>query len=287
MRLRTLIPLFVLLLVVTSCGGGDESADGAADPGGGTVRHSSSHGRSRAGTTGANEGDSGGNATVVLENVIRTATLVLQTTADSLDDAINDAAEVGTDLGGSTLDSVVDPSDAEASIEIRIPAGEFDSALSRLQGLGTLVEREVGARVVDGELVDLGARLRNWRAHEAAILEIMTQASTIEETFHVQDELSNVRLEIERIEGRLAYLRDQVALSTITVRFVSPTAQSPALKPPSILAEAWDTTTEGVLRSLGVLLVITGVSTPFISLGLLIWLIARKVQLARHPAAPV
>ncbi|MEM1056594.1 MAG: DUF4349 domain-containing protein [Bacteroidota bacterium] len=102
--------------------------------------------------------------------------------------------------------------------EIRVAATEFDSLLAALTPLASEVEaRTISVSDVTEEYVDMEARLRARRAVEAQYTALLSRAGSIEDVLNVQTRLSQVREEIERAEGRLRYLRDRAALSTITL----------------------------------------------------------------------
>src|SRR5690606_33897713 len=64
---------------------------------------------------------------------------------------------------------------------------------------------------------DLEARLRARRAVAERLTELLARADTVEEILAVQTQLAQVQEEIASAEGQLRYLRNQVALSTITL----------------------------------------------------------------------
>ena len=65
---------------------------------------------------------------------------------------------------------------------------------------------------------DLDARIANKRRLEAELLTLLDERDgQLKDVIAVKQELSSVREEIERMEGRLRFLRDQVALTTITI----------------------------------------------------------------------
>ena len=72
------------------------------------------------------------------------------------------------------------------------------------------------------EYIDLEARLRAKRALETQFLEIMKQAHKVSDALEVQTQLTQVRTEIEQIEGRRRFLENQSALSTITISLRTP-----------------------------------------------------------------
>jgi hypothetical protein len=75
------------------------------------------------------------------------------------------------------------------------------------------------------QLVDLEARLRNLRASEAALLELMTRATTVSDVLSVQTQLTAVRSDIESYDAQRTAIADQVAMTTISVT-ISPIGSS-------------------------------------------------------------
>jgi hypothetical protein len=75
------------------------------------------------------------------------------------------------------------------------------------------------------QLVDLEARLRNLRASEAALLELMSRATTVSDVLAVQTQLTAVRSDIESYDAQRAAIADQVAMTTISV-MISPIGSS-------------------------------------------------------------
>ena len=110
-----------------------------------------------------------------------------------------------------------------ATVQLRVPASHFDAALAEIRAIGSRVRsvKETGKDVTE-EFIDLDARLRTQRALEAQFLEIMKRADKVSDALEVQTNLASVRMEIERVEGRLRFLENQAALSTINVTLQPP-----------------------------------------------------------------
>jgi Flp pilus assembly protein TadB len=89
-----------------------------------------------------------------------------------------------------------------------------------------LVETIKGQDVTE-EFIDIEARLKTKKALEEQFLEIMKRGNTVQDALNVQRELSNVRGEIEQIEGRKRFLENQTSFSTLKIRLQPPTAFSP------------------------------------------------------------
>jgi hypothetical protein len=115
------------------------------------------------------------------------------------------------------------------TMTIRIPSAKFAEALDEIRKSGTavLVESIKGQDVTE-EFVDIEARLKTQKALEEQFIEIMKQGKTVEDALRVQKELSIVRGEIERIEGRKRFLENQSSLSTIRVQFQTPGNYTPS-----------------------------------------------------------
>jgi TolA-binding protein len=105
------------------------------------------------------------------------------------------------------------------TITIRVPTGQFDSAMSTLRGMADEVTSEnTSAQDVTEEYTDMSAKLKNLEATEAQLLEIMKKAEKVEDILAVQRQLSSTRDEIERTKGRMQYLEKTSETSLITVQ---------------------------------------------------------------------
>jgi hypothetical protein len=107
----------------------------------------------------------------------------------------------------------------DASITIRVPAATFDQAVTRIESVGDVLHKNVAAEDVTDEFHDLEIRLKSAKAVQTRLSELLAKATKVEDSLAIERELDRVSGEIERIEGRLKFLRDRAAFSTITVRF--------------------------------------------------------------------
>ena len=111
------------------------------------------------------------------------------------------------------------------TVTFRIPAASFDASVLALRAEGTVLSEQISTYEVTMQLVDLEARLRNLRASETALLELMTRATTVSDVLAVQTQLTAVRSDIESYDAQRAALADQVAMTTISVT-ISPIGSS-------------------------------------------------------------
>ena len=111
----------------------------------------------------------------------------------------------------------------QATLEVKVPAERFDELTAGLEPVGRLEFVNVSAQDVGEEYVDLAARAVNARRLEERLLDILgTRTGKLQDVLSVERELARVREEIERIDGRLRYLKTRASLSTLSVAMHEP-----------------------------------------------------------------
>ena len=101
---------------------------------------------------------------------------------------------------------------------MRIPRDRFQDVIAKIEKLGDVTHRDIKAQDVTDEFVDLQARLKNAYNIRDRLSDLLTRAA-VKDALEIEKELGRVTEDIERMEGRLKLLRDQIAFSTITVTF--------------------------------------------------------------------
>ena len=103
-------------------------------------------------------------------------------------------------------------------ISFRVPAEALDTATTRLREMVVEVKAEVSdSRDVTDEYFDLRARLDNQKATEEALLKLLERAETVEAALKVQQTLTGVQEEVERLQGRIKLLEETSAFSLVSV----------------------------------------------------------------------
>lgn len=138
----------------------------------------------------------------------------------AIDRVIDVAEELGGHLAGRTDDSVT----------IKVPSASFRDALGKIEAIGGVTSRSVKADDVSEEFHDLEVRLTNLRATRQRLQEFMAKANTVSDMLTVERELERVASEIDRITGRLEFLRSRAAMSVITVGLRAKPKASPIVK---------------------------------------------------------
>ena len=202
--------------------------------------------------------------------VIKTAEVEVRLEHDAFSDAMARATEVASRHGGFVVSSTRGEP-GRGSVIIRVPADRFEVALGDVRALGEVDREHVAGQDVGQEFVDLEARLRNLEAQEAVLLRLFDEAGSVADTIRIQHELSGVQLDVEQIEGRLRYLRDQTALSTITIGLTEEGAAEA-----SPLGTAWRQAGEAIVATVAVIVVGLGYLLPLVLIGGLAFLAVRR-----------
>ncbi|MEW5956898.1 MAG: DUF4349 domain-containing protein [Chloroflexota bacterium] len=174
--------------------------------------------------------------------IIKNAEVELR--VENTDTAINRSLGIVTDYGGYVISNRTwfQGELKYATLTIGVPAENFEEMLRRLKDLAISVTNETASgQDVTDEFVDLESRLRNLEATAARIRNFLDQAQTVEESLTVSAQLSAIEAEIEQVKGRMAYLRDRAAFSTITLQ-ISPQPPQPEPTPaptPTPTPEPW------------------------------------------------
>lgn len=153
--------------------------------------------------------------------VIRNANLEL-VVADT-EASLEEIKGMVQNTGGYVVSSQLNQFDAGARINVtvRVPAEVLDSTLARLRDMAQEVRFEsVTGEDVTEEYTDLQARLRHLEAVEKQLLGFMEEAEDTEATLEVYRELQQVQQEMEQVKGRIQYLEQSAALSTIRIELV-------------------------------------------------------------------
>ncbi len=120
--------------------------------------------------------------------------------------------------GGQILEESLEDSKHErpsARMTARVPsAGAFDF-LARLEGTGVVRSRQVNSRDVGKEYFDATLRVRSLEQVLTRYYDLLTKATSIEETMRVEEHIARVSGELESIKGELRWLKDRVARATI------------------------------------------------------------------------
>jgi hypothetical protein len=106
-----------------------------------------------------------------------------------------------------------------ATLTLRVPVAEHASIVTRLEDLGTVIERSRDAQDVTSEVVDVDSRINSQQRSIARIRELLDAATDIGDVVSIESELARREANLDSLLSRQAELGSLTTLATITVTF--------------------------------------------------------------------
>ena len=214
--------------------------------------------------------------TVASTMIIRNGAVTIQ--VDSLEPAIERVRALATSLGGMVAGLAMNTGEHQvrsATLELRIPAARFDSAMTGMPSFGKVEHSNTHAIDVGEEFVDVTARAANAKRLEERLVALLaTRTGKLEDVLAVERELARVREEIERHEGRIRFLSARVATSTITATVHEKAPLIAARPGQNVFARAFLNMWRNFIRVLTAGIEMLGVLVPvavLVGVGYLVW----------------
>ena len=298
-----LLAMVMVALAVVGCGGASPATNGEPQvgeaPSGAQPRDASGDGGG-AGAPATSGGEGLPLPQLADRKIIRTATLELD--VEDVSAAVREVEDAAAAAGGFVSESniFVDQPDNDvsdeaprwtqtATVTVRVPAGEYVGVMEQLRGIAKQVRSERSeASEVTEEYTDLEARLRNLETTEASYLELLKAAGEIPDILLVQDRLSQVRLEIEQVQGRINLLDNLTDLATITIQLSLPAAAA-GDGGKNWAQKAWDVAWEGsqeTAKALGSIAIVGGIALLWLAIPALVGFAAWRRFGWRLPRPP-
>jgi hypothetical protein len=120
--------------------------------------------------------------------------------------------------GGYYANESFNNSDWESSfnLKIRVPFTNFEKLINDIEtGDGEIQYKEIEARDVTDQFIDLETRLENKRNYLIRYNDLLKQAKNVNEILEIEEKIRGLEEEIESTTGRLKYLSDLVDYSTL------------------------------------------------------------------------
>ncbi len=210
--------------------------------------------------------------------IIRTGAVSIE--VDSLEIAVSAVRELATRLGGwvgNVSTNTGEYAVRSATLEIKIPSQRFDEAMSGMTPIGKVEMSNTTAEDVGEEFVDVSARVANSRRLETRLVDLLaTRTGKLEDVLAVERELSRVREEIERFDGRIRFLRSRVSMSTLSVTVHE---AAPLVNPnpgTNVIGQAFKDMWRNFVSLVAAVIASLGVLVPVGVVAVLAWRFARR-----------
>lgn len=171
-------------------------------------------------SVGGQEGEQNSSATAAAwdRKIIKNATIRLE--AEEVFSVHNRISMLSNQYGGYVVNSRTwyDNEDhPHALYSFAVPVDSFEEALQDVREEGKVLDEQTSGRDVTDQYVDLEARITNLEATATRIRSFLDDARTVEEALSVNQRLSQVEEQLERLKGQRNALDQQTSFSTITV----------------------------------------------------------------------
>lgn len=111
----------------------------------------------------------------------------------------------------------------ETTISIKVPVDQFENIMNQLpENDVKVIERKITTDDVTGEVIDIKARLEAKKQMREKYLDFLKQSKNMQEVLQVQAEINNLLEAMESAAGRVNFLNNQSAMSTIRLTFFQP-----------------------------------------------------------------
>jgi hypothetical protein len=206
-----------------------------------------------------------------LTKIVRDGTIAVSVPDGSFGTKLARVVAIAHANGGFVLSSQTEGS-TNGTLTIRVPAAHFDDAIGQVGQLGDVESSSVTGKDVTNEFIDYQAHLQNLVGRRTVLRSLLARTTTIGESLTVENQLQDVQLQIDQIQGLLRVLNNQVAESTLTVDLheqsapVGENRTNEGIQNPS-LSRALDRAIQGFFGILATIIVGLGYLLPLAVLG--------------------
>ncbi|GGH71466.1 hypothetical protein HNQ91_003233 [Filimonas zeae] len=210
------------------------------------------------------------------KKMIRTADITLQVNNyDSFDNALHrQLVQFGAYI--SQEKQTGSGAGVENDVTIKVPVQQFEQVLNSFTGKGVVVKnKEVSATEVTAEVLDTKARNETKKLVRERYMELMGKAGKMKDVLTIQQELNNLQVNIESAQGRINYLENEAAYSTIHLKYYGMATALEEGKKPGYWTRLLQELESGASVLGNVLLFFIGM-WPLAVLGAVVWVIYKK-----------
>ncbi|WP_167618845.1 DUF4349 domain-containing protein [Maribellus sediminis] len=156
------------------------------------------------------------NQDVIKKKIIKDGRIGIQ--VDNLENSKSRIDTLVKNHGGYYDNESFNNSDWKSSynLKIRIPSTNFENFINKIEtGEGEIKYKEIDARDVTDQFIDLETRLQNKKNYLKRYNELLAKAQTVKDILEIEEKIRVIEEEIESTTGRIKYLSDLVEYSTL------------------------------------------------------------------------
>jgi hypothetical protein len=232
-------------------------------------------------------------------DIIYTAQLTVR--ADNVGSAAAKAAQIAEGVGGYVSNETTSadpdhPSQATATVQLKIPVASYPPTLGQLAGsLGTQLSLQEQAQDVTEQVADVNSQVASYEAAIAQLRTLLSHAGSVGDLLNVQNQINNEESALEAMQAQQRALSHETSYATVTLTIVGPQAKPVVHRPkaPPSLAGGLGGGWHALKVTLSWTLAFLGAIAPFAAVAAVAgyaiyrarrWMIRRRP--APRPAAP-
>ena len=228
--------------------------------------------------------------------IIYTAQLTVR--AASVSSAAAKAAQIIESAGGYVSNETTSanpdhPSEATASVQLKIPVPAYQATLSQLEGdLGTQLSLQQQAQDVTQQVADVNSQVTSDEAAITQLRALLSHAGSVSDLLSVQNQINAEESSLETMQAQQRALDHQVSYATLTLTILGPKAKPLIhhLKAPPSLAGGLGAGWRALRITVSWTLAFLGALAPFAAIGALAFYVVyrgrRWITRRRLPAQP-
>lgn len=102
-------------------------------------------------------------------------------------------------------------------IEVRVPSANYESFISALDGVGKITSKSTSIENISQQYYDTTTQIEALQIQEKNLLEMLEKCETIEDMITVQDRLTTVQSDLNRLQTSKQYMDVDVAYSYVNI----------------------------------------------------------------------
>jgi len=290
-------------MLLAGCSGSSASSAASSTAEGASVPSAAGVAAPEAGSAANAQGQSARTGTtarlIPASDIIYTAQLTVR--AQNVGSAAAKAAQVTDGVGGYVSNETTSadpdhPSEATATVQLKIPVASYPATLGQLAGsLGTQLSLQEQAQDVTEQVADVNSQVASYQAAITQLRALLAHAGSVGDLLGVQNQINNEESALEAMQAQQRALSHETSYATVTLTILGPKAQPVTHRPkaPPSLAGGLGAGWHALKVTLSWTLAFLGAIAPFAAIAAIAgyviyrarrWMIRRRP--APRPAAP-
>ena len=215
--------------------------------------------------------------------------------AQDVSSAVTKATEIAEDVGGyvssETMSANPDhPSQATATITLKIPVASYPASLSQLAtSLGTQLSLQQQAQDVTEQVADVNSQVASFEAAITQLRALLSHAGSVGDLLDVQNQINLEESQLEALQAQQRALSHETTYATVTATILGPKAKPPVHHPkaPPTLGSGLKAGWRDLRIAVSWTLAFLGVIAPFAVIAAVVAFViyrGRRWLLRRRPA---